>query len=183
MKWNGQTSSFQRMNGGGAQGGLPGILEYLSQNNDCATFLSEDERYTYINDLSILEMINLISVGISSYNCKLQIPSDIQTEHKFLPPANIKSQHYLDQIEEWTTNKKMKVNNKKSKYMIVNFTKNYQVNTRLKLEDKLLEQVNQTRLLGVMIDERLSWQSNTTFIVKKAYKRMTILHKLQSLET
>ena len=89
VKWNGHTSSVQTMNGGGAQGGLPGILEYLSQNNDCADFLSEDERYKYIDDLSILEMINLVSVGISSNNCKLQVPSDIKTENQFLPTANI----------------------------------------------------------------------------------------------
>ena len=42
----------------------------------------------------------------------------------------------------------------------------------------MLEQVPQARLLGVIIDEKLSWQSNTNFIVKKAYKRLTLLHKL-----
>ena len=70
VKWNGHTSKVKDMNGDGAQGGLPGILEYLSQNNDCADFLKEDERYKFIDDLSILEIINLISLGISSYNCK-----------------------------------------------------------------------------------------------------------------
>ena len=62
--------------------------------------------------------------------------------------------------------------------MIVNFTRNYQFNTRLELENILLEQVHETRLLGLVINEQLSWQSNTTFIVKKAFKRMTLLQKL-----
>ena len=31
VKWNGCNSNEQNMNGGGAQGGLPGILEFLSQ--------------------------------------------------------------------------------------------------------------------------------------------------------
>ena len=83
VKWNGCTSTEQDMNGGGAQGGLPGILEYLSQNNDCANFMEEDERYKYIDDLSILEILNLISLGISSYNCKVHVPSDIQTSNNF----------------------------------------------------------------------------------------------------
>ena len=52
VKWNGFTSSVFNMNGGGAQGGLPGILEYLSQNNDCADFMNEDERFKFIDDLS-----------------------------------------------------------------------------------------------------------------------------------
>ena len=178
VKWNGKTSKTKNMNGGGAQGGLLGILEYLSQNNDCAGFLSDEDRYKYIDDLSILEIINLISVGISSYNCKLQIPSDIGTENKFIPPENISTQKHLNQINDWTNEKKMMVNSDKSKYMIVNYTRNYQFNTRLVLDENLLKQVAETRLLGVIVDERLSWQSNTSHIVKKAYKRMTILHKL-----
>ena len=62
--------------------------------------------------------------------------------------------------------------------MVINFTENYQFNTRLSLENTLLEQVKETRLLGVVLNENLSWHSNTDFIVKKAYKRMLILHKL-----
>ena len=72
----------------------------------------------------------------------------------------------------------MKLNTDKSKYMIVNFATKYQANTRLKMENNLLEQVKQTRLLGVIIDQNLSWQANTNFIVQKAYKRMSLLHRL-----
>ena len=84
VKWNGYTSAVFNMNGGGAQGGLPGILEYLSQNNDCADFMNEDERFKFIDDLSLLEIINLISLGISSYNCKQHIPSDIATATAYI---------------------------------------------------------------------------------------------------
>ena len=63
-----------------------------------------------------------------------------------------------------------------------NFTQNYQICTRLKLEDNLLEEVTETRLLGVILDSQLSWKSNTSFIVKKAYKRMPILHKLYEFD-
>ena len=161
---------------------LPGIIEYLSQSNDCAKFLSSKEKYRYIDDLSILEIINPICVGISSYNCKAQVPNDVKIGSNFIPPANIKSQEYLNKIEQWTKRKKMKLNCKKSKYMIFNFTKNYKMSTRLKLEDNLLEEVSETRLLGVILDNQLSWQSNTSFIVKKAYKRMSILHKLYEFD-
>ena len=68
----------------------------------------------------------------------------------------------------------MIVNSEKSKYMIVNF----QFNTILALDNNVLQQLAETRLIGVIVDEKLSWQSNTSHIVKKAYKRMTILHKL-----
>ena len=55
VKWNGQESKTQPLNGGGSQGGLMGILEYLSQNNDCADFLEDEEKFKYIDDLSILQ--------------------------------------------------------------------------------------------------------------------------------
>ena len=138
VKWNGKFSSTQKMNGGGAQGGLPGIIEYLSQTNDCADFLRSDEKYRYIDDLSILEIINLISVGISSYNCKSQIPNDMKVGNTYIHPENIKSQKYLDQLEQWTNDKKMKLNCTKSKYMMFNFSNNYQISTRLKLENTML---------------------------------------------
>ena len=89
-----------------------------------------------------------------------------------MPPENFNSQKYLDQLSEWTEQKKMTINNEKSKYMIVNFTRNYQFNTRLNIEGKLLNQVPETRLLGVIMDDKLSWQSNTDHLVKQAYKRM-----------
>jgi hypothetical protein len=78
----------------------------------------------------------------------------------------------------WTDAMKMKLNTDKSKFMIINFTRNYQFNTRLSLEGNPLKQVNETKLLGLVLSDNLKWQSNTSFIVRKAYKRMTILQKL-----
>ena len=72
----------------------------------------------------------------------------------------------------------MKINAEKSKFMIINFTEDYQFCTRLTIEDQPLTQVSEARLLGVLIREDLSWKSNTQHTVKQAYKRMVILHKL-----
>ena len=72
----------------------------------------------------------------------------------------------------------MKLNVGKSKYMLINFTKNYQVNTRLYMEAQLLQQVQETRLLGVILREDLYFKSNTSNITRNAYKGMVILHKL-----
>ena len=62
----------------------------------------------------------------------------------------------------------MKLNTDKSKYMVVNYTDNYQFDTRLMLNDTKLEKVRETKLLGVVINEKLTWHSNTDFIVKKS---------------
>ena len=168
------------VNDHGAQGGLLGILEYLSQNNDCANFLSEQDRYKFIDDLSILEIINLVSIGLSSYNCKQQVSSDVQTNNIYIPPDNIQTQKNLDKICDWTNEKKMLINTNKTKYMIMNFTKNSQFSTRLSIDGTLIQQITQTRLLGLVLEDSLSWQANTNHIVKQAYKRMSILQNLYS---
>ena len=82
--------------------------------------------------------------GISSYNPKQQVPSDIGIGNKFLHSENFQTQTYLNKISEWTDMKQMKVNSDKSNYMIFNFCHNYQFNTRLYLEDNLVQQVTKT---------------------------------------
>ena len=134
-------SSTNRLNGGGPQGGLMGILEYLSQTNHNTDFIDPEDKFKFIDDLSILEIINLISQGLSSFNFKNHVASDISIEHnQILPYSNFQSQTYLDQISDWTNTHLMKLNSEKSKFILVNFTDNYQFNARLKIK-----QVRETR--------------------------------------
>ena len=44
-------------------GATPGILEYVSQSNRSADCVEKDDRFKFIDDLSILEIINLLTVG------------------------------------------------------------------------------------------------------------------------
>ena len=63
VKWKGYISTLRKLNGGGPQGGTLGIEEYLCQSNDNTDFLDEDEKFKYIDDLSMLEVVNLVSIG------------------------------------------------------------------------------------------------------------------------
>ena len=77
VKWHGRQSVPRTINGGGPQGATIGILEYLAQSNNSADCVSEEDRFRFIDDLSVLEIVNLLTVGISSFNIRGQIPSDI----------------------------------------------------------------------------------------------------------
>ena len=70
VKWKKNLSSSRDLPGGGPQGGIMGILEYKSQSNNNTNNLNEKQKFKYIDDLSILELINLVMAGISSYNVK-----------------------------------------------------------------------------------------------------------------
>ena len=178
VKWRGLLSKERSLPGGGPQGGTLGIEEYLSQSNGNTNFLDEDEKFKFIDDLSILEILNLISIGLASYNFHHHVASDIGIDNSFLQTGNFNSQVYLDKVSDWTTVNEMKLNTEKTKYMIFNFSRKYQFNTRLELEGQLLDQVHETKLLGLVLRDDLSWKSNTEFITKKAYKRMIILKNL-----
>ena len=76
----------------------------------------------------------------------------------------------------------MMLNEEKSKFMIFNFTRNLQFNTRFQINGKNLEQVDHTKLLGTIVSSDLSWWRNTQFIIQKAYKRLEIIKKLYEFD-
>ena len=180
VKWKGHLSRPRALPGGGPQGGTLGIEEYLSQSNDNTDFVDPEEKFKFIDDLSLLEVLNLINIGLSSYNFHQHVASDIGIDNSYIDASNLKAQTHLDKVADWTNSHEMKLNTKKSKYMIFNFSKKYQFNTRLEMEGEVLDQVHQTKLLGLTIQDDLSWRANTDALTKKAYKRMIILRNLFS---
>ena len=180
VKWHGLTSTTRDLPGGGPQGCTFGLLEYKSNSNNNADHVPQDMRFKFVDDLSTLEKLNLILAGLSSYNFRNHVASDIGIEQKYLSTGNFESQQYLKNIELWTDANKMKLNVKKSEIMIFNFTEDYQFSTRLHMEGKLLEIVSQTKLLGTIIQSDLKWNTNSEMLIKKGYQRMIMLHKLYS---
>ena len=180
VKWHGKISSERKLNGGGPQGATFGIWEYLAQSNNSADCVEPGNRFKFVDDLTVLEKINLLITGLSSFNCKASVPNDIPDHNQFISAENLKSQEYLNQIKQWTDNQKMILNAKKTKVMIFNFTNNYKFTTRLALNNESVEIVDKAKLLGVLITDDLKWDANTELLVKKANSRMELLRRVAS---
>ena len=133
--------------------------------------------------MSILEVVNLLTVGITSYNLKQHIPSDIPVHNQYIPPDNLESQIWLEKINNWTEQQKMMINEKKTKTMIFNYTDNFQFTTRLQVKNKNVEVLKSTKLLGTILLDDLTWDLNTRSIVKKANARMELLRKVAGFGT
>ena len=99
----------------------------------------------------------------------------------YLPSVNVESQKWLDDINEWTKQQKMLINEKKTKTLIFNLTDKYQFTTRLSLNKETVEVIENTKLLGTIVQTDLKWDLNTANIVKKANMRMELLRKSASL--
>ena len=74
----------------------------------------------------------------------------------------------------------MLISEKKTKAMIVNFTKNFQFHTRLRLNESNIQVVEKLKILGTMVTNKISWSENCEILVKKVNARMQLLQKVWS---
>ena len=177
VKFNGELSEFLALIGGGPQGTLLGQIEYLVQSNDNAENIPEDDRFKYIDDLSVLQLICMTGL-LLSYDFHQHVASDIGTEDKFLPPESYEMQSNINQISEWTAANKMKLNPNKCSYMLISRSKQ-NIATRLNIDGVILERKKEQKILGMVISDDLSWSKHCQEICKKAYSRMSMLTKLK----
>ena len=177
VKLNNKYSATYKLPGGGPQGTLIGLIEYLVQSNDNADCVDPGLRFKYVDDLTVLELV-LLSGLLTEYNFKQHIASDIGIEELYVPAASLSSQQVIDNISEWTKTNKMKLNEEKSHYMIFSRS-NTEFATRLTMNSKTLDRTEEVKLVGLWITTYLDWQKNTHEICKKAYARMTMITKLK----
>jgi hypothetical protein len=115
IKWRGRLSKRRQLPGSGAQGSVIGNYEFLSQTNNNVDHIPEDDRWKWIDDLTTLEIIDLINAGLSSYNFRQHVASDININGQFLDPQNLKTQEYISTLDTWADQQLMKHHEKKLK--------------------------------------------------------------------
>ena len=98
VKWKGVYSNIRNLPGGGPQGGIFGILEYLCQSNDNFNMIEPEDRFKFVDDLSALEIIYLICIQVSSYNFHSHVPSDILTHNGCIQSDELASQKNLELV-------------------------------------------------------------------------------------
>jgi hypothetical protein len=62
--------------------------------------------------------------------------------------------------------------------MFFDFTNKYQFATRAVVNNSLLEVIDETKLLWTVVSTDLKWHSNTEYLTRRGFQRMTILRKL-----
>ena len=147
-------------------------------NDDCADNIEQDDKFRYVDDLEILELIKLSGILIE-YDVKSHVPSNVGPHQQFLPTETLQTQSYLDSLSEWTNLNLTKLNPAKSSYMLFSRSQE-QFSTRLTLNSQLLDQKEACKVLGVWLEEDAgSWSKNTTELCRSAYGRISMLTKLK----
>ena len=91
VKWNSSMSTERKLNGGGPKWGTFGIWEYLANSNESADCVSPDYRFKFVDDLTVLEKVNLLLVGLAIFNCHDTVPSDIPAHNQLIPSEHLES--------------------------------------------------------------------------------------------
>ena len=177
VKFNEKVSGTYDLPGGGPQGTLIGGIEYSVQSNDNGDLIEEDLKYKYVDDMTILEFLCLSGLLVE-YDVHSHVPSDVGVDHLFLPPSSCETQTYLENVATWTTDNLMKLNEGKSSYMLFSRIQK-EFKTRLSLNNVKLDQLEEVRLLGVIITDNLKWDANTSDICKRAFARVSMITKLK----
>ena len=111
VSFNQEKSDLYTLIGGSPQGSWTGQQCYLSASEDKANFVSQEDRYKYCDDLTILELV-MLGEMLAKYSF---LKNDDQ---KILPSQELESQKNLDKISSWTNSNLMELNESKSDYLI-----------------------------------------------------------------
>ena len=177
LKMNGVPSESFDLVGGGPQGSLTGQLLYIIASDDAAEDVPDDDKFKYIDDLSVLEAF-ILEGKLIQYDVQQHVPSDIATDQLFLPPSTLETQNYNDNIVQWTSDNKIVLNKAKSNYIVFSRSRE-QFATRLTLDNTKLNREAAIVHLGIWITGELTWEKNIAEICKKAYPRVNMLVKLK----
>ena len=132
----------------------------------------------YVNDLPLL--LEKIQVACDMF----ADDGTIHTANTDINTITEQLQHALNLITEWCSANQMILHPDKTKSMLVASRQKHQLKAlklHLNVQDKPIQQVNEHKVLGVTIDDRLSWQSHIEATCKSLAKKLYLMSKLSQL--
>ena len=177
VRYNSASSKWHKLIGGSPQGSWLGQMAYIAASDDAARGLEDEDKWKFCDDLTILELVMMGGV-LKEYDFTKHVASDIETGQKFLDPELYNTQNTLNELQTWTTDNKMRLNERKTSYIMFNRNRE-SIATRLSVNGEVMEGKKSIKLLGVWLDEDGSWTKNTQELCKKAYSRLGMLTKLR----
>jgi exonuclease III len=133
--------------------------------------------------------INDLPLSLTQTNTILDLFADdssLHTQGKTIESIENNLQTSINEIEQWCSNNHMALHPKKSKSMLIATWQKQllqPLTLNLKLGPTVIEQVHEHRVLGIVIDDELRWQSHIDFINKRISRNLFLLSKLQHYVT
>ena len=199
--FKGEKSGRKKLPGGGPQGTVLGMFLFLILINaagfqekiknmgEIVTNPAINKRLPirkihmkWIDDMTAAESIHL-KENLSLNPNPVQPLQYHERNGYYLPPNKSELQTLLNNLEAYTKQYQMKLNETKTKAILFNRATKYDFQPKLTLkgDQTQLEVVEEVCLLGVKVRSDLSWKSNTAAMCKTAYARLWMLRRLKPL--
>ena len=85
----------------------------------------------------------------------------------------------VDELRQWCKRNNLIFNINKTREMIVDFRRKRNTPLPLYIDDTAMEMTHTYKYFGMHLSNSLTWQDNTTNIIKKAHQRLYFLRKLK----
>ena len=76
----------------GPQGSSIGIIEYICQSNDNLDMVPDEDKFKFIDDNTVTDIINLSTVGMASHNMKRHVASNVPSHNQIIDSSHLRSQ-------------------------------------------------------------------------------------------
>jgi hypothetical protein len=197
VRFNGATSSTKPLPGGGPQGTLLGLLLFIvlindlgfkDQLNNAGDLISSRRNLRaanqihlkFVDDLTVAESLILKDNVYSVPDRPLPDDFRCRTGHA-LKTENSAVYKEVNNIKEYAAANDMKLNLRKTKFMLFNQCKSIDFMPALNIDGADIELVEEMKLLGVIITSDMKFSRNTEYIVERGYKRVWMLRRLKNL--
>ena len=157
VKFNNISSQTNTVRLGVPQGTVLGPILFLIYVNDLSAFVKDVFITMYADDSSIVATGNSVAEASSNLNIS------------------------LNKISQWFTRNRLLINASKSNVMVIGIrnTTNHAQELNIKFDNNILQKVQHTKLLGIVIDENLSFNKHIDHLIKKISPKIAVLHRLR----
>ena len=152
-------------------------VRYHSALSEWETLSCGVPQGTKLGPIAFIGVINGASENANSFNFKYV--DDLSLAE--VRPASVPTQIDLDlyDLEDWANSNHLKLNPSKCKVMQICFKRNPPCPLDMKIADKGLELVTETKLLGLTVQSDLGWQTQVNDMVSKSSRRLYMLGRLK----
>ena len=184
--YKGYMTGPRKLTGGAPQGCLLSGIIFIVKFNSALLrppierpLHSKSMKAKYHDDTSLAVSVNMKeALIIDSQKREKPLKYSERTNHVLPAEQNLLQTNLLD-FEDFTHKNKMKINNSKTKVMKFTRSTGYDFPLEVSFSDNThLEQVKDTKLLGIIISDSLKWDMNTEYICKRAKCKLFLLRNM-----